>query len=98
LPVQALNPYSASRRGSVTATLDGGVSVYDGGYSIADTTLTATLKNPTRAQLVALQYLIAYYPEIVLCCELGAFVCRASTSISRETLTLSLRLLRRLDA
>lgn len=98
LPAQIANPFGATRRGSVTATLDGDVSVYDGGYSLADTTLSATLTKPTRAQLVALQYIVAYYPEIYLCCATGAFVCRVSFTLSRASLTLSLRLLRRLDA
>jgi hypothetical protein len=97
LPVQVSNPYGATRRGAVTATLDGGVSVYDGGYSIADTTLSATLQSPTKAQLAALQYLIAYYPEINVCCESGAFAARLSFALSKSTLTLSMRLIRRLD-
>jgi hypothetical protein len=97
LPTGISNPYGASRRGDVTATLDGGVSVYDGGYSIADTTLSATLQRPTKAQLIALQYLIAYYPEINVCCEPGAFAARLSFSLSKSSLTLSMRLIRRLD-
>lgn len=92
------NPYSAERRGTVTATLDGGVSVYDAGYSVADTTLTTSLANPTRAQLVTLQYLVAYYADLVLCCEIGAFSARVSVALNGSTLAISMRLLRRLDA
>jgi hypothetical protein len=98
LPCQIANPFSASRRGTVTATLDGGVSVYDTGYSVADQTLTASLKNPTRAQLVTLQYLVAYYGEINLCCDSGAFRALLSVSVSKNVCALSLRLISRLDA
>lgn len=98
LRARAANLYQGERRGSVTATLDGSVSVYDAGYSVADQTLSATLRNPTRAQLVTLQYLVAYYADIVLCCEIGAFSARLSFALSTNAVTLSLRLLSRLDA
>jgi hypothetical protein len=98
LPCRGSNPYQGQRRGSVTATLDGGVSVYDTGYSIADQTLTATMTAPTKAQLVSLQYLVAYYGEIVLCCETGAYRALLSFAVSKNTLSISLRLLSRLDA
>ena len=91
------NAYQGERRGTVTATLDGGVSVYDTGYSVADQTLQATLRNPTRAQLVTLQYLVAYYAEVVLTCATGAFSARLSFSLQTNAVTLTLRLLSRLD-
>ena len=91
------NAYQGTRRGSVTATLDGGVSVYDAGYSVADQTLSATLHNPTRAQLVTLQYLVAYYPDSILCCANGAFTARLNFALATNTATLTLRLLSRLD-
>jgi hypothetical protein len=47
---------------------------------------------------VSLQYLVAYYGEIVLCCETGAYRALLSFAVSKETLSLSLRLLSRLDA
>lgn len=90
--------WQGARRGSVTATLDGSVSVYDSGYSIGDQTLSATIRNPTRNQLVTLQYLVAYYAELVLCVEAGAYTCRMSFSYSNGVATLTLRLLSRLDA
>ena len=92
------NPYSAERRSAVTATLDGSVSVYDTGYSIGDQTLSATLRDPTRAQLVTLQYLVAYYGEINLCCDSGAFRALLSVSVSQNICALTMRLIRRLDA
>jgi hypothetical protein len=97
LRIRAKNAYQGTRRGTVTATLDGGVSVYDAGYSVADKTLAATLTNPHRAQLVTLEYLIAYYSELILCCETGAYAVRVGFAASASVVTLSLRLLRRLD-
>lgn len=91
------NLYAAERRGSVTATLDGEASVYDAGFSESDLTLNVAIQNPPRATLVTLRYLIAYYPELVLCCESGAYACRLSMTQDRSELSLSLRLLRRLD-
>ena len=97
LDARPRNLYEGERRGSVTATLDGEVSVYDAGFSEADLTLKVALPNPTRATLVTLRYLIAYYSELVLCCEIGVYACRVSTTHDRAELSLSLRLLRRLD-
>lgn len=97
LDVRPRNPYDSERRGSVTATLDGGVSVYDTGFSAGDKTLKAVVTNPPRATLETLRYLVAYYSELVLCCEIGVYACRLSLSQDRADLTLSLRLLRRLD-
>ena len=92
------NPYDTQRRGSVTATLDGGVSVYDTGYSDADQTLRADIKHPSRALLISLRYLIAYYAHLVLCCETGCYSAVASFSASGDTLNLNLRVIARLDS
>ncbi len=96
------NPYSAQRRGSVTATLDGGVSVYDTGYSEADQTLSATVRNPSRALLVQLKYLVAYYGQLLMTCDLGAFRAILETSVNdnavTSTLTLTMRVVARVDA
>lgn len=97
VPTRLKNPYQGRRRGSVTATLDGGASVFDGGYSITDQTLTATLKRPSQALLVGLQYLVAFYSEIILSCESGVFSAIASFNLTQNTLTLSFRLTGRLD-
>lgn len=94
---RASDAYQAGRRGSVTATLDGESAVYDAGYSVSDTTLTVTLRRPTQAQLTTLRYLVAYYVELILCCEAGAYATRAQFSQRGDTLSLQLRLLRRLD-
>lgn len=97
LSARTENPYDAKRRGSVTATLDGGVSVYDTGYSIADQVLRVKLRNPTKAILVSLNYLIAYYGQIIFCCESGAFLAVPTLAMSGAIATLSLRLVSRLD-
>lgn len=91
------NPYQGARRGSVTATLDGGVSVYDGGYSIADQTLSASIRGPSKSTLISLQYLVSYYAQVVLSCEIGVFSAIPSFALSNQILTLTLRLTGRLD-
>lgn len=91
------NPFFGQRRTTVTATLDGGVSVYDGGYSIADQTLNVTLKRPTKSVMSALQYLAAYYSQLTLCCESGVFSAAMSFTLGGDTLTINLRLTGRLD-
>jgi len=98
VPGRVSNPYDAQRRGSVTATLDGGVAVYDGGYSIADQTLKCTLSSPTQALLESLRYLVAYYGQVITCCETGAFLAVPSFSLAGRLLTLQLRLVSRLDS
>ena len=97
IPARASNPFFGQRRMTVTATLDGGVSVYDGGYSIADQTLNVTLRRPKKEMMVTLQYLAAYYSQLTLCCESGAFSAALAFSLSGDSLTLSLRLTGRLD-
>lgn len=97
LPTRITNPYQGQRRGSVTATLDGGSSVYDGGYSITDQTLSATMNHPTKAQLLTLQYLVSYYSQIILCCEVGAFSAIPSFALNNNVLSITFRLTARLD-
>lgn len=97
LPIHANNPYDGQRRGSVTATLDGGSVSYDTGYSISDTTLSMTLKRPTKTMLLSLQYLVAYYGQLVLCSESGAFLGILSFTMSRDSVALSFRILSRLN-
>ena len=97
LPARARDAYQGQRRGSVTATLDGASAVYDTGYAVSDITLTVVYRRPTLAQITILQYLVAYYPELILCCESGAFAARGQYAVNNDILTLQLRLLRRLD-
>jgi len=97
VPGRISNPYEAQRRGGVTATLDCSVAVYDGGYSIADQTLKCTLANPTKALMESLRYLVAYYGQVITCCETGAFLAVPSFALSGNRLTILLRLISRLD-
>jgi len=92
------NPYEAKRRGSVTATLDGGSSVYDTGYSITDQTLNARIKRPTKSILLSLQYLTAYYGQIIVTCESGAFTCVPSYTVKGAQVSIQLRIIARFDA
>ncbi|MER2528073.1 MAG: hypothetical protein ABTR07_09115 [Candidatus Competibacter denitrificans] len=98
LPTRPLNPYDTERRGTITATLDGGVSVYDAGYSLSDQTLRAEIKRPEKALLLTLRYLISHYAQLVMHCETGCYMAVVSMSMNRETLSLTFRLIRRLDA
>lgn len=98
LKTRVSNPYDTQRRGSITATLDGGVSVYDTGYSDADQQLKAALNNPTKATLVSLRYLIAYYPQLHCSCDGGAYSVVASFVLNNQTLNLTLRVITRLDS
>jgi len=91
------NPYQGQRRGNVTATLDGGSSVYDGGYSITDQTFSVTIQAPTKAVLVTLQYLISFYSQVILCCEVGAFNAIPNFALNKSVLALHFRITRRLD-
>lgn len=92
------NPYQGQRRGSITATLDGGASVYDAGYSVSDQTLSLTLKYPGESMLIQLQYLVAYYGQVIATCETGAYSAVLTFAQRNELLTLQLRLISRLDA
>ena len=98
VPGRISNPYEAQRRGSVTATLDGGIAVYDGGYTIADQTLKCTLVWPSKTLLESLRYLVAYYGQVITCCEIGAFLAVPSFAVSGNRLNVQLRLVSRLDS
>ena len=97
LDARIKNPFGGERRGSVTATLDGGASHYDTGYSESDREFAATLKRPSRAALDRLQYLLAYYHEVRLSMESGCFRVRFSFALDGDTATLKFRALARLD-
>ena len=97
VPARLSNPYAAQRRGRITATLDGGVSVYDGGYSIADQTLEATLSYPSKTLLETLRYLVAYYGQVITATEVGIYNAVLSYALIGKNLKISLRLVSRLD-
>lgn len=89
------NAYEGARRGSVTATLDGGASVYDSGYSPADHTMTATVVHPALVLLEQLRYVVAHYPQIILGCEAGCYRVVPSFALAGETLNLRFRVVER---
>lgn len=93
VPTRASNPYGAERRTAVTATLDGGASVYDGGYSISDQILEASLARPRAALLATLRYLIALYPRLIVSTETGSYEALVSMRVSGSRLLLSIRTL-----
>jgi hypothetical protein len=95
---RAADTWQGQRRGEVIATLDGDSVVYDTGYSVSDTTLSINHHHPTAAQITTLTYLVAYYAELILCCEAGVFAARPQFVVRGDILSLQLRLLRRLDA
>lgn len=92
------NAYEGARRGAVTATLDGGVSAYDGGYSPADHTMTAVLMHPTKTLLEQLRYLVAHYSEILIGCESGCYRVVPAFALSADTLNLRFRVLEKYEA
>jgi len=97
VPARFQRPWQASRRGSVTATLDGESAVYDGGFSVSDQTWTAEWHRPTKAHLEQLRYLVAYYAQLRITCEVGVYACRLGFSLYRTILTITVRPVRRLD-
>lgn len=55
---------SAGRRVSRTATLDGGASVTDGGFSDADRTIRVSVPSPSLEQLETARYLVKNYDTV----------------------------------
>jgi hypothetical protein len=84
--------FAAQRRATVTPTLDGGVSVYDTGYSVADRTIRLRLKKPTLMQIGALSYLIQLYPRLIISTRAGCYRGLAEYQVTGDTLTVQIRL------
>lgn len=63
----------ASRRVTRTATLDGGVSISDTGYSAGDRTVKAEVINPTPHQVEIAARLVRLYPLVTVCLSDGAY-------------------------
>lgn len=57
---------SRARRVARTATLDGGISVYDTGYAASDRILTIRVMNPTADISAFFAYLVETYNTIVV--------------------------------
>lgn len=62
-----------SRRVSRTATLDGGVAVYDSGYSDGDRTINVNVPRAPAAVIEFMEYIIETYATILLTCQEGAY-------------------------
>jgi hypothetical protein len=89
--------FQAQRRASVTATLDGGVSVYDTGYSVADRTIRLRVRDATRGQIGAISYLIELYPRLIVSTRAGCFWALCEYSTNQRTLSISMRFLEQLS-
>lgn len=89
--------YSAARRATVTATLDGGVSVYDTGYSVADRTVKIKIRRATLGQIGAIAYLIELYPRLIVSTRAGCFSALCEYSVTGGTLSISIRLIEELS-
>lgn len=91
------NPYEGQRRGSVTKTLDGAVSVYDTGYCVADQIFSVKVNRPTQELLEKLRYFVAYYPQIYFACEVGFYSSLLSFALKDEALTIRLQIISQLN-
>jgi hypothetical protein len=61
------------RRVSRTATLDGGIAVYDTGYAVADRSLVVRVKDANATVAAFLAYLVETYSEISITTSEAAF-------------------------
>jgi hypothetical protein len=61
-----LENYRRERRVSRTATLDGGVAVYDTGYAPGDRDITVKVPNPSMVMADYMSYIVTTYNEIVV--------------------------------
>jgi len=64
---------SASRRVSRTATLDGGASIYDAGYVVADRTISIRIETVTLAIMEFVRHVCQSYSLITVTTEEAAF-------------------------
>ena len=62
-----------ARRISRIATLDGGATILDGGYTITDRTIVIDLAGQSRDTVDALKYLCQTYSALIVLTEEGAF-------------------------
>ena len=87
----------ARRRVSATATLDGGVSIYDNGFAASDTPKVLTIRNPTQDQIERATRLLEVHAAVrlfrrsdVLACVLtNAVYARSGTPTLNLTLQLT---------
>lgn len=65
---------AGSRRCTRTATLDGGCTVYDTGYSDSDNTVTVREENASQEAIDFAKYIVKSYGSIVVTMKDGAFL------------------------
>ena len=84
---------SMSRRGAKTATLDGGVSVYDTGLSHGDRKWEISLTNPSASFIDKIKYLMEYHSSFRVMTREGAFTALLSDlneAATRTSFTISI--------
>lgn len=64
---------SGGRRVSRTATLDGGATVYDAGYSDGDRTINAVENWASEAAVAFARYIVEHYTSVAVTTEDGAY-------------------------
>ena len=72
---EALKNNMRERRATRTATLDGGVSVYDTGYAPGDRDMEVRIPVPERELVDFFFYMVETYNLIMITTEDGAFNC-----------------------
>ena len=84
---------SMSRRGTKTATLDGGVSVYDTGLSQGDREFEVQLTNPNAAFIDRIKYLMENHSSYIVTTREGVFTALLSSlneAANRTSFTISI--------
>lgn len=80
---------NGQRRVTRTATLDGGATVFDGGFSHADRVLTVAVSPFSEAQLTQVKRLFQTYPTLTVTCREGGYQCAPEQySVSSTTMTM----------
>lgn len=80
-----------TRRVSRVATLDGGATILDGGYTVADRTIIINLADQTRVTVEALKHMTEVHSKVLVLTEAGAFTATPSSiadSVRSATMTL----------
>lgn len=70
---EALKNNVRERRATRTATLDGGVSVYDTGYAAGDRDMEVRVPSPSREMIDFFFYMVETYNLIMVTTEDGAY-------------------------
>lgn len=90
--------YTARRRATVTATLDGGYSAYDTGYSTSDRVVRMNIRNARLEQVAVIDYLVQLYPRLIVSTRAGCFESLVEYNTQFNTVTLTIRFLEKLSS